>query len=107
MSLCKSASIKMLRLVSNFFSLSSFMYTNITYTFLMSRVDSIQIDVYCNTQGVIMIINKAEAQDILDAIEVKIDDLERTHKTKDRLQILRLQDLYMELTKFILTGAES
>lgn len=53
-----------------------------------------------------MILNKAEAQDILDAIEVKIDDLERTHKTKDRLQILRLQDLYMELTKFILTGAD-
>lgn len=72
----------------------------------MSRVDSIQINVYCYTQGVIMIINKAEAQDILDAIEVKIDDLERTHKTKDRLQILRLQDLYMELTKFILTGAD-
>lgn len=72
----------------------------------MSRVDSIQINVYCYRQGVIMIINKAEAQDILDAIEVKIDDLEQTHKTKDRLQILRLQDLYMELTKFILTGAD-
>jgi len=53
-----------------------------------------------------MIINKTEAQDILDAIEVKIDELEQTHKSKDRMQILRLQDLYMELTKFILTGAD-
>lgn len=53
-----------------------------------------------------MIINKTEAQDILDAIEAKIDELEQTHKSKDKMQILRLQDLYMELTKFILTGAD-
>jgi ribosome-associated translation inhibitor RaiA len=70
------------------------------------RLDSIQINVYCNTKGVIMIINKTEAQDILDAIEAKIDELEQTHKSKDKMQILRLQDLYMELTKFILTGAD-
>ena len=76
------------------------------YTFLMSSLDSIQINVYCNVKGVIMIINKTEAQDILDAIEVKIDELEQTHKSKDKMQILRLQDLYMELTKFILTGAD-
>ncbi len=72
----------------------------------MSSLDSIQINVYCNTKGVIMTINKTEAQDILDAIEVKIDELEQTHKSKDKMQILRLQDLYMELTKFILTGAD-
>ena len=82
------------------------MSSSYVYTFLMSSLDSIQINVYCNTKGVIMTINKTEAQDILDAIEVKIDELEQTHKSKDKMQILRLQDLYMELTKFILTGAD-
>lgn len=53
-----------------------------------------------------MIINKNEAQDLIDCIESRLDDIELSGKSNHRQQILRLQDLYMSLTKFILTGKE-
>jgi len=53
-----------------------------------------------------MIINKNEAQDLIDCIESRLDDIELSGKSSHRQQILRLQDLYMGLTKFILTGDE-
>jgi hypothetical protein len=53
-----------------------------------------------------MILNKTEAQDLIDCIESRLDDIELSGKSNHRQQILRLQDLYMSLTKFILTGEE-